>query len=343
MVRHRLSVSTLFKLWGVAVLDLFFVVAYVSIAYLVFTSSLLGDELSTLVGIGFVLFVPGYAFVSALFPERSTRSTGFDVRLITLDGDVDWMERVALSFVTSIVVVTLLSFLLNVSPFGVQPVLFIRALTAFTLSAAVVAALRRLELPPDRRFVLPVASWVAIIRETIWSPKSPLDAAMHVIVIGAIVIAMVSAGYAISVPQSGESFTEFYVGTETESGDFVAGGYPTTLVIGEQRTLVVGVSNQEHRVVDYSLVVLLQRMAPGDDAPRVIVMQVITKQQFGSLAHNETERRQIRFTPELTGEQLRLQFLLYRGPVPATPSADTAYRDLHIWLTVTPAGNESSV
>jgi len=60
-----------------------------------------------LLAILLVLFVPGYVLVAALFPRN---------------GDIDWIERVALAFGLSIAVVPLLGLLLNFTPFGIRPV-----------------------------------------------------------------------------------------------------------------------------------------------------------------------------------------------------------------------------
>lgn len=327
---------------GRMILDLSLVVVYTLFAYAVILFSMGGDAVSTIVGAAFVLFVPGYAFVAALFPERPARATDSDDQGLAPDRRrIDWMERVALSFVTSILVVTILSFLLDVSRIGIQPEPFIRGLSTFTLASTVVAAIRRWALPGERRFVLPVKAWIAATRETLWSPGSPLEMTMHGVVVCALLVGVVSAGYAVSIPQSGESFTEFYVLTEDEDGNLVAGEYPTDVVEGEQRELVVGVGNQERQREQYSIIVRLQRTDPADSS--VVKEQVIDVRGVGPLSHNETEHQRVAFSPELTGEQVRLQFLLFRGSPPDQPSTDDAYRDLHIWLTVAPAENESTV
>ena len=36
----------------------------------------------------------------------------------------------------------------------------------------------------------------------------------------------------------------------------------------------------------------------------------------------------------MTGERLRLAFLLYDGPVPAAPGVESAYRETHLWVNV---------
>jgi uncharacterized membrane protein len=43
-------------------------------------------------------------------------------------------------------------------------------------------------------------------------------------------------------------------------------------------------------------------------------------------------------TPELTGDRMRLTYMLYRGAPPATPTTDNAYRELHLWVNVSSTG-----
>lgn len=325
------------------VLDLLFAVAYVLVVNLfLFTSVLPETVVSTFIGVGFVLLVPGYAFVAALFPEPSDQAISLTSRSDgQARGGIDWLERLALSFVTSIVVVTFLMVLLSGSQSGIQRESVVIGLSVFTLVATVVAAIRRVTLPSGHRYAFPAGSWIATTFRKVWSPRTRLDAAMHVVVAVALVGAVVSAGYAVSVPRSGESFTEFYVVTENENGELVADEYPTNVIAGEQQSLVVGLSNQEHRTQDYSVVVLLQRADRDGNQATVREKRVVATKQLSSVSHNDTEHRRITFTPEMTGEDLRLQFLLYRGPPPETLSVESAYHDLHIWLSVSPAENRT--
>ncbi|WP_415087806.1 DUF1616 domain-containing protein [Natronomonas sp.] len=46
------------------------------------------------------------------------------------------------------------------------------------------------------------------------------------------------------------------------------------------------------------------------------------------------EERNITVSDELTGTDLRLSFLLYDGDVPAQPTRENAYRNLHLWISV---------
>ncbi|RDZ95950.1 hypothetical protein DEQ92_21610, partial [Haloferax sp. Atlit-6N] len=54
-----------------------------------------------------------------------------------------------------------------------------------------------------------------------------------------------------------------------------------------------------------------------------------------TLDANETWHQPHTVRPTLTGERLRLTYLLYRGSPPQQPSVDSAYRETHLWLNVT--------
>lgn len=56
-------------------------------------------------GLVFILFCPGYVLTAALFPK---------------DSDLDWIERLALSFGLSIAVVPLIGLGLNFTPYGLS-------------------------------------------------------------------------------------------------------------------------------------------------------------------------------------------------------------------------------
>ena len=58
-----------------------------------------------ILGLLFVLFLPGYSLIAALFPKKK---------------DLDTIERLALSFGLSIAITPLIGLLLNYTPFGIR-------------------------------------------------------------------------------------------------------------------------------------------------------------------------------------------------------------------------------
>lgn len=293
-----------------------------------------------LLGLLFVLFVPGYAFIAALFPEAGTRGSDPDstsaVESVapSRDHGIDGIERVALSFGTSIAVVPLIGLALNFTPWGIRLAPILISVSGFTLVAVFVGTWRRATLDPDDRFEVPYREWIARARRELFEPDTKTDLALNVLLVVSILLAVGSVGYAVAVPQQGESFTEFYLLTEDEDGDLVADGYPTDFVAGEPKSLVVGVTNQEHERVSYTVVTEVQRVETANNSTTVLESE--SGPRFSpTLEHNETWTRQHQIAPTMTGERLRLTYLLYRGDPPATPNTENAYRELHLWVNVT--------
>lgn len=52
------------------------------------------------------------------------------------------------------------------------------------------------------------------------------------------------------------------------------------------------------------------------------------------LEHEEVWHSKHEITPTMTGENLRLTYLLYKGDPPEEPTKENSYRDLHLWITV---------
>jgi len=79
----------------------------------------------------FVLFLSGYTLIEALFPKR---------------GDLDAIERLALSIGLSLAITPLIGLLLNYTPWGIRPDPIIISLTIFTLTISLLAAHRKFTL-----------------------------------------------------------------------------------------------------------------------------------------------------------------------------------------------------
>ena len=286
------------------------------------------------VGLPFVLFVPGYALVAALFPERGP-DDGPDADAVeSTEGGITGLERVALSFGVSIAVVPLVGLILNFTPWGIRLVPIVLSLTALEVVLVVLAARRRAELTPEERFIVPWRAWLASARKEFFEPETRTDAALNVLLAVSIVLAVSSVGYAVGVPKQGESFSEFYLLTEGSDGELVADDYPTEFTAGQGQPLVVGIGNQEHTTVDYTVLVELHEVEVQNNSTRVLDRERL--QQFDpTVEHNETWQQRHTVAPTMTGDRLRLTYLLYRGAPPQTPTTENAYRELHLWANVT--------
>jgi len=340
----------------------------------VFLPIIKDTPLRVVFGLAFVLFLPGYAFIAALFPEAGEPPETDDASPPTApepDPDasafkpapepgtsaaedapettnapssatshdrsgIDGIERVALSFGLSIAIVPLIGLILNFTPWGIRLASIALTVSLFTLASVAVASSRRHDLPPEDRFRIPYETWITDARNELFNPDSRTDAALNVLLALSILLAVSSVGYAVAVPKEGESFSEFYLLTEDDDGELVADGYPTDITIDDRPELIVGIGNQEHEPMNYTVVVQLQSVTTEGNTTTVQSRTEIDR-FTASVAHNETAHQRRTLTPTQTGENLRVKYLLYRGDAPPTPTAETAYRDLHLWMNVSSA------
>ena len=301
-------------------------------------------------GLAFVLFVPGYAFIAALFPEAGESPTAADAADdgTSEDADeaglgsyvpgldrsgIDGIERVALSFGLSIAIVPLIGLVLNFTPWGIRLVPIMLAVSGFTVVATVVGAVRRWELPPEERFRVPYREWYAAGRAELLEPDTRGDAVLNVLLVASVVLALGSVGYAVMVPPQGEQFSAVYVLTEDDDGELVAADYPSELEHGEAAEIVVGVDNHEHRTVDYTVVVVEQRVETVGNESVVEEQRELDRFQT-TIAHEESWHHPHEIEPTLTGEDVRVVWLLFPDEAPAEPTMDDTEYSVHIWIDV---------
>jgi hypothetical protein len=82
----------------------------------------------------FVLWMPGYAFIKALFPTK--------LPIQTSSPELDNLERIALSIGMSLALVPIMGLLLNYTPWGIRLTPITLSLLALTLTFATVAVIR---------------------------------------------------------------------------------------------------------------------------------------------------------------------------------------------------------
>ncbi|SDF26954.1 Uncharacterized membrane protein [Halorubrum xinjiangense] len=291
-------------------------------------------------GVPFLLVWPGYAVVSALYPERpseeSTAASGTHFGGRNSGGTYSetasraaalanpgWTARAALSLASSGVVVALVVIAANrVAAVRTGPVVV--GLLLVTLAGLGVAAGRRLLVAPEDR-AAPVGAMtggVATVREGGSGPAggpsggpftrgtgggSAATKRQTVALVVAAALLVVTVAVAGAVPPQGEGFTEATLLAENESGDLVATDYPTTFVAGEGHPLTVAIENNEHRPVTYEVVVLAQDV----DADGSVTAQRQIDEFDVDTDHGERELVERQIAPETTGEGVRLRFLIY--------------------------------
>lgn len=245
------------------------------------------DILRIIVGLPFVLFFPGYVLVLALVPSRERLGN---------------IERVALGFGLSIIVVPTIGFILNYTPWGLGVESVLVAMVSFIVLTSVIAWLRLRKLPEGRRFDFEFRLG--------WS-GSTYNKVLSLLLAIVILTALGTVGYVIAKPRVEERFTEFYM---LGSGGEVA-DYPGELKVGEEGKVILGIINREHETVSYRVDVMM-------DNVRVYQTELL------ELRHDEMVEEIVVLRTTKVGDNQKVEFLLYKK------QESEPYSKLHLWVNV---------
>jgi uncharacterized membrane protein len=291
--------------------------------------------LRLIIGLPFILFIPGYVLVFALFPAKKT------------DRGIDTLERIVISFGLSIAVVPLIGLLLNYTPWGIRLEPIFLSLLIFIVSVGLYGFYRWRKTDPEERFIIS-------LNVTLPKQENKIDRALTIILVIAIIIVITSLIYVITMPKTDETFTEFYLLGPTGKAE----GYPRNLTTQENATVIIGVANHENHLINYTIEVWL------------INQTTITNNQTGE---NQTVYNQMWYLDTITTVlpdqplnteeawhpqwtynytfrinktgTFKLAFLLFTTPTPthnttidyheiSEQKMSSAYRTNHLWITV---------
>lgn len=300
-------------------------------------SGLDGTPLRLLFGLPFLLVVPGYAVIAALYPvtaptaDPSGLHDGSTAIPLPSGNAITTVERLALSVATSIAVVAGVGLLANFSPWGVRPAPVVAGTTVVTLGAVAVAAHRRAAAPRRTRRRGREWRWRSVASAL--RPRPSVTYLLNVLLVASVVAAAVAVGYTAADPSSGEQFTEFAVLAENDAGEPVAGGYPTEFTRGQGEPLYFRIDNHEGRPMQYTVVVRLEAVETTGGSTTVTRATELDRLD---VRVGDGGSRTLEYTvrPTTSGERLRLSVLLYRGGAPSSPERSSAYRALHLWISV---------
>ncbi|WP_146417850.1 DUF1616 domain-containing protein [Haloarcula hispanica] len=302
-----------------ATVDLLVTVGYTAVVLFATLSSLEG-VLLTAIALPFLLFVPGYAVVAALFPIRNPEDEHH--RLITT-------ERMLYSVVASICLAIIVGVNLEFTPWPIRPTPVVTALAIVTVVATGIAWYRRYK-----------RTQTGLSQTSMPFGNSRADSGgsdgegvqLGTVVVGvAILVTFASVALVAAQPQRGEAYTEFGLLTENETGDLEASGYPEQIALGEPEQMYFTVTNHEMETTEYVVVVQMARTAPTGE----VIERIRLDTYSNRTAAGDRWLQRHTVTPVLEGERLRLTYLLYRGSQPDQPTAENAYREAHIWVDVT--------
>ncbi|WP_367343976.1 DUF1616 domain-containing protein [Methanomethylovorans sp.] len=280
-----------------------------------------------------IFFIPGYAFISAMFPkegelseiERFTLSVGFSIVIMVFDGFIisvtSWKFRpnsitLSLTLVTSVL---LLIAYLNRRRFKEDERYYvtIRKIKAYLgfgeaeISKEIPAVLDDEDSAPrfrvkNKRSMVPKKKAAAKPSE---DPSIQITKVLTIALVLSIIIAFSMFAYA-KINREKEQFTALYIlgpGGKAEN-------YQLNVTLGEPAVYTVGIENYELEDVNYTLQVKL------DD--------VVLSTTHISVADGQKVLKNITYVPkQLKSGRSRLQFNLFKDD-----DQRTVYRSVHLWI-----------
>ena len=293
-----------------------------------------------------IFFIPGYAFISALFPGNR---------------EISGIERFTLSVGFSIVIMVFDGFIISITQWKFRPDSITISLSLLTFAFVLLAYLSRSRLPQEEQFSFSYGAFIQSLKEEENEPEEQEDSeepeqdihlsgnkkfraktrtkisavktaperklprseknipdrippavtkALMIAMVLSIIIAGAMFVYAKETREK-ETFTALYIlgdGGKAEN-------YPSTLSMTQPTSIIAGIENYEHENVNYILQVRLDGTVLG--------------QREISLQHKEKWEQELQIKPaDYKQGRQRLEFLLYKET-----ATGRAYRSVHLWVT----------
>lgn len=247
----------------------------------------------------FLLFLPGYSLLAALFPGTTEMSIA---------------RRLALSVGMSVAATALVGLIINYAGWGIRPGPVLYSVAGLVLGATAIAWMRRRRLPIEEqpsvrlRLSLPFGAF----RDG-WRLMNLRDRALSAFLAVAVAGALAAVGYTVAAPKVGDAFTSFYL--PGSIGESV--GYPREVRVGETIEVAVGINNHEQVPVEYRIETWI-----GD----ALKSEVRTPR----IANGEEWQGALSFTPSVTAEHAKVEFRLFQNG-----ETDPWLEPLYLWVKVT--------
>lgn len=299
-----------------------------------------GGLLRTALVLPTLLFCPGYALVSLLYPDVPGDPATRDRQGWSLTT----LERCGLAVAASVAIVPLIALVLNFTPYGIRTVPVVVGVTGVTTVLSLGALVSRFRVSSENRYHPRPLAWsrASVGRYLRAGPSSlrgraPLEAEnnrqrlLNLLVVASVLLLFSSVAYAAvgpTLPSDDGSYTELAL-LDSEGERLLGTEAP---VGGSAIPATIAIENQEGQTESYTVVVQRQQVTVGEERTRVRQSSVVDTYRQ---TVEDGETVQIKRTFDGGGESVRIQVLLFRGEAPSNPSADDAYRVTRFW----PGGN----
>lgn len=288
-----------------------------------------------------VLLLPGYAFVSALFPDAPAEDgTGFGA-----------IERIALSVALSLAIVSMIAYAANFTPYGITLLPIAAAVVGWTVFFSLIALVRRARAAPEDRYGLTNSVALGVVPSLFtvnqrrragdsrgaFEPENGRHVLLNVFLVFSLLTLLAGGAYmafaAGSLPAE-EPHTELYLLSEDDDGELTTTDLPTDLSAGDTESITVGIENHEGETVTYTAVVYQQEVTLGDDGQTVESVNDEAELDRFETTVEDGETDQIAYDAgPTTDEDAYVWFLLYHDDVPEDPSPENAEETTRLAFT----------
>ena len=222
-----------------------------------------------------MIFFPGYALLSVLFPKKD---------------NIGPIERIALSFGAGIAIVPIIGLLLNFTPFGIKLLPILVSVALFTLVMSAGGFIRQQLLPDDQRFGVSLRfSGIGWQKMTLLNKWLLIAGSL-----AAIAVVSFAIYFEVALPPK-QIPTEFYIlNAEGRAAD-----YPRQARPGQAFSLSAVAINHENQIIDFKIQV-------------IHAGTVIKEIDTGPLKPEEKWVGQVSLILEAAGSNQKIEFFLYK-------------------------------
>lgn len=265
------------------------------------------EPIRLLLALAYVLYIPGYCLVCALFPSAA---------------DLDGIERLGLNFSLSVATVPLVALLLSILPWGLRPAPILLGELGATALYAGIATWRRAQLSENLFQIAISFEWQP---RAVWKRMEPGE--RRAVAAFAAVLALVLAiSVATLTARATANFTTEFsiIGASGSAND-----YPTITTPNQPIRVTASVVNRERDAHSYRIETWVVDGWNPSHRLRVLQTEAIR------LSPGETRRLPLSWVMPWPGDDQEVEFLLY-----ADDRAEP-YRRLRIWLNVVGSSSAS--
>ncbi len=199
-----------------------------------------GNMVRIILGIPLIIFIPGYSLVAVLWPDK---------------GGISNLERIALSFGLSIVIVSILGLILNFLPSGIILSSILASIFLTQILLTILAYYQRNQLPDSDKFVLDMPAL-----NNLW-PEDKTEKTFVLVIVVILVLSSCALAYVLLTPSEGEKYTELYILDSNGTTE----NYPVNMTINDTATILVGIKCHEYRPVNYRIVIGIENASTVND------------------------------------------------------------------------------